>query len=352
MARPRGRPTKSSPASTKTTPLKRAASPTTPLRQSKRVNSASGTPGTKSTTPKKSVYFEHDTEESEPESEIANEESGYEDEEASALSSPEASEDESEEYNSEEDTSKAKKRKSGGFRGRQSPAAVTTSGKGGELWKEGVKVNGDGEVFIALPRARSPGKTPYQDDTLHPNTLLFLGDLKRNNDRAWLKVHDKDFRQSENDWKSFVDSLTEKLTEKDETIPELPPKDLVFRIYRDVRFSSDPTPYKTHFSAAWSRTGRKGPYAAYYVQIAPGCSFVGGGLWCPEADPLRLLRLAIDQRPQKLKGVLLDPGIRKHFLGGLGNDEKKTVKAFCEHNASNALKRHPKVACTFSFYVT
>ena len=81
-------------------------------------------------------------------------------------------------------------------------------------------------------------------------------------------VHDADYRQSQKDFNSFVESLTEKIIEKDETIPELPPKDLVsiylyaclilsakcpqtFRIYRDVRFSSDPTPYKTHYSAAW-----------------------------------------------------------------------------------------------------
>lgn len=57
-------------------------------------------------------------------------------------------------------------------------------------------------------------------------------------------VHDPDYRTSWNDWSTFVESLTEKIIEKDETIPELPPKDLVFRIYRDIRFSSDPTPYK------------------------------------------------------------------------------------------------------------
>jgi uncharacterized protein (DUF2461 family) len=61
-------------------------------------------------------------------------------------------------------------------------------------------------------------------------------------------VNDPDYRTSWNDWSSFVESLTEKIAEKDETIPELPPKDLVFRIYRDIRFSSDPTPYKVRDS--------------------------------------------------------------------------------------------------------
>ena len=361
MARPRSRPSngvKSSPASVKTTPSKRAASSTsTPLRQSKRLRSSPVAPSTNNSTPKKSVYFEHDTEESESESEVDNEGSGYEDEEASAVSSPEPSEDESEEYNSEEEEDVPRNRKtgSGGFRGRKKQVAVPVamaaaikSGKKPELWKEGVKVNGQGEVFIELPKARGPGKIPYRDDALHPNTLLFLGDLKRNNERAWLKMHDPDFRQAERDFKSFVEALTEKLIEKDETIPELPPKDLVFRIYRDVRFSSDPTPYKTHFAAAWSRTGRKGPYAAYYVHVAPGDNFVGGGLWCPEAEPLGKLRRAIDRKAQTFKRVLMEPGIRKEFLGGVGSDEKKVLKAFCGHNSGNALKRHPKVTfdCT------
>ncbi|KAG9616437.1 hypothetical protein KCU69_g23683, partial [Aureobasidium melanogenum] len=92
--------------------------------------------------------------------------------------------------------------------------------------------------------------------------------------------YDADYRSSLKDWNSFVESLTEELTKIDDTIPELPLKDVVnldeqvFRIYRDIRFSKDPTPYKPYFSAAWSRTGRKGPYAAYYVQISPNDSFV------------------------------------------------------------------------------
>ncbi|KAH0294693.1 hypothetical protein KCU62_g12, partial [Aureobasidium sp. EXF-3399] len=91
-------------------------------------------------------------------------------------------------------------------------------------------------------------------------------------------VYDADYRSSLKDWNSFVESLTEELTKIDDTVPELPLKDVVFRIYRDIRFSKDPTPYKPYFSAAWlvhhaSRTGRKGPYAAYYVQISPNDSF-------------------------------------------------------------------------------
>ena len=57
-------------------------------------------------------------------------------------------------------------------------------------------------------------------------------------------MHDPEYRRSLKDWESFVETLTERIIEADETVPELPIKDVVFRIYRDIRFSKDPTPYK------------------------------------------------------------------------------------------------------------
>lgn len=64
-----------------------------------------------------------------------------------------------------------------------------SSAKGRVLWKDGVRTGlGPGkEVFIKLPQARQPGGTPYEDETLHPNTMLFLKDIKENNEREWLK---------------------------------------------------------------------------------------------------------------------------------------------------------------------
>ena len=92
-----------------------------------------------------------------------------------------------------------------------------------------------------------------------------------------------------------------------------------------------------------SRTGRKGPYAGYYVQIQPGGSFVGAGLWHPEAAPLALMRRAIDRKSEKLKNVLMEPAMRKEFLRGAAKDEKKVVKAFIDVNSSDMLKTKPKV---------
>ncbi|PGH13205.1 hypothetical protein AJ79_03762 [Helicocarpus griseus UAMH5409] len=228
--------------------------------------------------------------------------------------------------------------------GDEAGTSSTKERKGKELWREGVKAGlGPGkEVFIKLPKARDAGDTPYEDGTIHPNTMLFLKDLKKNNQREWFKTHDADFRTSKRDWDTFVESLTEKIIEKDSTIPELPAKDLVFRIYRDIRFSNDPTPYKPHFSAAWSRTGRKGPYAAYYVHLEPGKCFVGSGLWHPDADKLALLRQDMDRNSRRIKSVLNAPDVRREIFRGIPRNEKEAVSAFVGQNQENALKTKPK----------
>ncbi|PIB01293.1 hypothetical protein CB0940_01320 [Cercospora beticola] len=255
---------------------------------------------------------------------------------------------------------------------RGSAKSTPAKNKAGAVWKPGVKTGlGPGtQVIIKKPKARPAGKIPYNDDTIHPNTLLFLSELKENNKREWLKLHDPDFRQSEKDWHSFVEKMTETLTTIDDTIPELPIKDVIFRIYRDVRFSKDPTPYKVRFiprniaarhgsallgefpasrysciislTLNRSRAGRKGPYAHYYVQCAPNKSFVGGGLWHPEAAPVAAMRRAIDRHPRHLKDVLSNPLIRKEFLKNAPANDKAVVKAFVDSNRGNMLKTKPK----------
>jgi hypothetical protein len=146
-------------------------------------------------TAKKSQFFTHDSELSEPESVIENEASGYEDEDASVTAgseSEEVTEDEEEDGGSEEDDDQArtKRRKVGGGKATgKNKNGTPLVRKGQELWRPGVKSGlapGE-ELFIQLPKAREAGGTPYQAQTVHPNTMAFLGELKENNDREWLK---------------------------------------------------------------------------------------------------------------------------------------------------------------------
>ncbi|KAK1565827.1 uncharacterized protein LY79DRAFT_573280 [Colletotrichum navitas] len=210
---------------------------------------------------------------------------------------------------------------------------------------EGDDFEGERRVtIIPLEKLRPLDGVDYSDETVHKNTLLFLKDLKSHNQRSWLKSHDGEYRRALKDWNSFVETITPKVTEVDFTIPELPAKDLVFRIHRDIRFSKDPTPYKAHFSAAWSRTGKKGPYACYYIHLEPGSCFIGGGLWCPEASHLQKLRESIDERPQRWRRALNDERFKRTFLpkAAKKGGEEGALKAFAETNKGNALKTKPK----------
>lgn len=71
----------------------------------------------------------------------------------------------------------------------------------------------------------------------------------------------------------------------------------------------------------------------------------------PEAQPLSLLRRDIDRKPEKIRKVLTGPGMRKHILGGIANDEKKAIKAFAGQNQDNALKTKPKVRRDFLRFI-
>ncbi|KAJ5203681.1 Conserved hypothetical protein CHP02453 [Penicillium cinerascens] len=325
----------------------------------KRIKSNADLSGVKSTT-KKSKYFEPDSS-AEPEESESDGDSGSAYEEQEQEEDPQSSDHQSEpeEPSDSEDEPKTAK----GKQGRKATSDAHAL-KGKELWREGVRTGlGPGkEVSIPKPKARDAGNVTYEDETLHPNTKLFLQDLAQNNEREWLKAHDPDYRAAKKDFETFVETLTPKIAGVDGTVPELPVKDLVFRIHRDIRFSKNPLPYKRvgrvlvtvmlvsgtltdeqiHFSAAWSRTGKKGPYAAYYVHFQPGSCFVGCGLWHPEAEPLALLRGDIDENAHRWKEVLGAPAMRREFLNGVSADEDAVVEAFTRHNRESALKTKPK----------
>ncbi|KAF1851766.1 uncharacterized protein K460DRAFT_362513 [Cucurbitaria berberidis CBS 394.84] len=335
----------------KTRPTSRSASrssskrpaPDTPNRQSKRARGA---------TVRKS-YLEPDTDTDDTTEDKAKEVSPPtegEDEAVASVYEDQSDKEPSSESDHDETASEADtKAKKSAPRGRPAKQHVLPLHKKHadekDLWKPGAKLAPGTQLIIKKPKARDPGDTPYADNTIHPNTMLFLKDLATNNERQWLKLHDPDYRVALQDFTTFTEKVSEKVIEADETIPELPVKDVIYRIYRDIRFSKDPTPYKTYFSAAWSRTGRKGPYAHYYVQIQPnGGSFVGGGYFQPDAPSLSKLRQDVDRKPHKIKAVLTNAGIRREFLGGIPDDEKKAVDAFTSlaTNQASALKRNPK----------
>ncbi|KAG8855435.1 hypothetical protein FRB91_002235 [Serendipita sp. 411] len=174
--------------------------------------------------------------------------------------------------------------------------------------------NSDTEVIGKIVQAPTTGRVP--PGQISQNTLDFLQKLKdpEYNDREWFKLHEPVYRQAEKEWNDFVDAFTTTLTEVDDEIPHLPPKDVIHRIYRDVRFSNDKTPYKSNFSASFSRTGRKGTFSHYHVSISPnGGSFFAAGVWCPGKNELDQIRSHLKRNAAPLRALISDPTFESLF---------------------------------------
>ena len=115
-------------------------------------------------------------------------------------------------------------------------------------------------------------------------TLDFLKTLKNNNQRDWFNEHKKQFRTAEAEVKHFADALFAILRTHDDV-----DRVKLFRIYRDVRFSADKQPYKTHFGMTFHRQKPKFR-GGYYLHIEPGNSFIATGFWNPEKEDLNRIR--------------------------------------------------------------
>ncbi|KAJ6481784.1 hypothetical protein C8R45DRAFT_1003048 [Mycena sanguinolenta] len=170
------------------------------------------------------------------------------------------------------------------------------------------------EIVGVVVEAPKTGLVPAGQ--ISKNTFDFLLKLRlpECNDRQWFKLHDAVYRQAEKEWKDFIEVFTDLLIEVDDEIPPLPPKDVIHRIYRDIRFSNNKTPYKTGFSASFSRSGRKGIFAFYHVMIKPGNqSIVAAGAWCPGKNELETIRSNIKRDPSRLRQMITEPAFVKYF---------------------------------------
>ena len=140
---------------------------------------------------------------------------------------------------------------------------------------------------------------------LEPQTLKFLSQLKKNNNKAWFDAHRAQYEAAKIDFSNFIQLVIDELQKTDTTITGQTGKDAMFRINRDIRFSKDKTPYKTAFGASIKRGGKKSLFAGYYFHCEPGNkSFLGGGLWMPEAAQLKGFRQEIDYNWDEFKKIL------------------------------------------------
>jgi len=159
---------------------------------------------------------------------------------------------------------------------------------------------------------------------LNENVIPFLTDLSNNNNKEWFTKNKPRYQKAHNDFINFIDELIPHMAQTNPALYGLEAKNCVFRIYRDVRFAKDKTPYKSHFGAYIAPGGRKSKYAGFYIHIEPaGSSFTGGGIYSPEAPILKALRTEFYQVPDELFDILESKAFKKHYNDFWSGDKLK-----------------------------
>ncbi len=167
---------------------------------------------------------------------------------------------------------------------------------------------------------------------LQKATIDFLTNLEKNNNKAWFDENRKKYEAAKGDFENFVETVKSALTKLEPALADHKSKDAIFRIFRDVRFSKDKTPYKSHFGAYFSRAGRKAPDAGYYMHIEPGKSFLAGGMWMPDAPILKKLRQEIDYNFDEFKSIIGKPAFKKQFTKWEGEQLKTLPQGYTADN--------------------
>jgi len=143
--------------------------------------------------------------------------------------------------------------------------------------------------------------------------LAFLRKLKKNNNKPWFDAHRDAYTEAKGEVETFLEGLIHAYGKTDESISALTPKECMFRINRDVRFSKDKSPYKLNFGASITSGGKKSPLAGYYLHIEPGKSFVGGGIWMPMPADLAKIRQEIDYNLDEFKSIVNASAFKRQF---------------------------------------
>lgn len=151
----------------------------------------------------------------------------------------------------------------------------------------------------------------------------FLIDLKANNNKEWFNANRNRYDDARKNMLAFTEVLINEIRSFDNNMPLVDPKSCIFRIFRDVRFSNDKTPYKTNFGTYIASGGKKSIMAGYYFHLEPDNCFVGGGCYMPQSEQLKAIRDAIYQSPEDYMDIINSTEFKTTF-GDVWGDKVKT----------------------------
>ena len=172
------------------------------------------------------------------------------------------------------------------------------------------------------------------------DTLDFLRDLRAHNDRAWFDQNRKRYDSARGSFELLVTELII-LSGSFEDLGSVTADQCIYRIYRDVRFSPDKTPYKTNMGAVIGKGGRKTVGRSYYLQIGPeGESFIAAGLYMPSKEQLELMRRAIASDSSPLRKILNKRDFKRYFSGLEGEQLKTAPQGYAKDHPDIDLLRY------------
>jgi len=171
-------------------------------------------------------------------------------------------------------------------------------------------------------------------------TLDYLEDLRFNNNKTWFDENRKRYDQARANFEELVADVLQHFAPV-EDLGKTTIKECTFRINRDVRFSKDKTPYKSHLAALIGKGGRKTNGRSYYLHIEPGGSIIAGGVYAPMPEHTKAIRAAIDaDHGKKLTAIINRADFKKYFGAMQGETLKTTPKGYvADHPAIDLLKQ-------------
>jgi uncharacterized protein (TIGR02453 family) len=154
------------------------------------------------------------------------------------------------------------------------------------------------------------------------STFDFLGQLAVNNERNWFQAHKEEYNLARENVLDFIEGVLPSIITIDPVIPaDINAQGCLMRIYRDIRFSKDKTPYKTNFGIGISANGKSLNGPGYYIHIQPGKSFIAGGYWMPETDHLKAIRQEIDYNGAEFRSIVESKSFKTYF-GEMNTEDK------------------------------
>ena len=170
--------------------------------------------------------------------------------------------------------------------------------------------------------------------------LRFLRALSANNHREWFQAHKAEYDALRLAFIDEVQQLIHRIALFDPEVVGLEAKNCLYRIYRDIRFSPDKTPYKNHFAAYIALGGRSSLRGGYYFHLEPERCLLSGGVWCPAPALLKQLRRDIYDHMEEFVDILEQPAFKRYFPGLDGESLKRMPVGYPADCLHGDLLRH------------